>query len=165
MWQVPVVTKEFLTGVKTEGLVTMIRQHLISEWGAEGSEEKVVLACCWILSLRSPIIFLRWEKHERHQRLPAWRVEVSWLLMSFTIWNQKGLVPLCKDSWCAFADQSLIVAWDEKPCWQMKPLMGLNNLHSFQPTLRGWCWCVKCCIFCKLLLIALVEPWLDWGKR
>jgi len=39
--QVAVVTKEFLTGVKTEGLVTMMRQHLISEWGAEGSEEKV----------------------------------------------------------------------------------------------------------------------------
>ena len=44
---------------------------------------------------------------------------------------------LTSNSRCAFADQSLIVAWDEKPCWQMKPLMGLNNLHSFQPTLRG----------------------------
>ena len=39
-----VLTNEFLTGVKTEGLVTMMRQHLISEWGAEGSEEKVIIA-------------------------------------------------------------------------------------------------------------------------
>ena len=43
MYKVAVVTKEFLTGVKTEGLVTMMRQHLISEWGAEGSEEKVII--------------------------------------------------------------------------------------------------------------------------
>merc|ERR1719346_839882 len=39
--QVAVVTKEFLSGVKIEGLVSMMRQHLISEWGAEGAEEKV----------------------------------------------------------------------------------------------------------------------------
>ena len=41
LFQVAVVTKEFLSGVKTEGLVSMMRQHLISEWGAEGAEEKV----------------------------------------------------------------------------------------------------------------------------
>ena len=41
--QVAVVTKEFLAGWKTEGLVTMIRQHIISEWGAEGAEEKVLI--------------------------------------------------------------------------------------------------------------------------
>ena len=41
IFQVAVVTKEFLSGVKTEGLVSMMRQHLISEWGAEGAEEKV----------------------------------------------------------------------------------------------------------------------------
>ena len=37
------VTKEFLAGLKTEGLVTMMRQHIISEWGAEGAEEKVLI--------------------------------------------------------------------------------------------------------------------------
>lgn len=30
-----VITKEFLAGVKTEGLVSMVKQHIISEWGAE----------------------------------------------------------------------------------------------------------------------------------
>ena len=43
MYKVAVVTKEFLAGLKTEGLVTMIRQHIISEWGAEGAEEKVLI--------------------------------------------------------------------------------------------------------------------------
>ena len=32
---VPVVEKEFLAGVKTEGVVSMIKQHTISEWGHE----------------------------------------------------------------------------------------------------------------------------------
>ena len=31
----PVVLKEFLSGVKTEGVVSMVRQHTISEWGQE----------------------------------------------------------------------------------------------------------------------------------
>ena len=51
------MTKEFLTGVKTEGLVTMMRQHLISEWGAEGSEEKVIR-----LLLDSPNYFAQVRK-------------------------------------------------------------------------------------------------------
>ena len=38
--QVPVVEKEFLAGVKTEGVVSMIKQHTISEWG-QGVEEKI----------------------------------------------------------------------------------------------------------------------------
>ena len=29
------MTKEFLAGVKTEGLVSMLKQHIISEWGGE----------------------------------------------------------------------------------------------------------------------------------
>jgi len=37
---VPVVEKEFLAGVKTEGVVSMIKQHTISEWGHE-VEEKI----------------------------------------------------------------------------------------------------------------------------
>ena len=37
---VPVITKEFLAGVKTEGVVSMIKQHTISEWGQE-VEEKI----------------------------------------------------------------------------------------------------------------------------
>ena len=32
---VPVITKEFLAGVKTEGVVSMVRQFTISEWGRE----------------------------------------------------------------------------------------------------------------------------------
>ena len=59
MRKVAVVTKEFLTGVKTEGLVTMIRQHLISEWGAEGSEEKVIRLLLGLPPLRNPIILVR----------------------------------------------------------------------------------------------------------
>ena len=31
----PVVLKEFLAGVKTEGVVSMVRQHTISDWGRE----------------------------------------------------------------------------------------------------------------------------------
>ena len=32
---VPVILKEFLAGVKTEGVVSMVRQHTISEWGRQ----------------------------------------------------------------------------------------------------------------------------------
>ena len=32
---VPVVLKDFLAGVKTEGVVSMVRQHTISAWGQE----------------------------------------------------------------------------------------------------------------------------------
>ena len=35
---VPVVERGFLAGVKTEGLVSMIKQHTISEWGHEVEE-------------------------------------------------------------------------------------------------------------------------------
>ena len=62
------VTKEFLAGLKTEGLVTMIRQHIISEWGAEGAEEKVLI--CNPCNLNYNILD-RLEKHERRQRLLA----------------------------------------------------------------------------------------------
>ena len=31
----PVVLKEFLSGVKTEGVVSMVRQHTISDWGRD----------------------------------------------------------------------------------------------------------------------------------
>ena len=31
----PVVLKEFLAGVKTEGVVSMVRQHTISDWGRD----------------------------------------------------------------------------------------------------------------------------------
>ena len=31
----PVVLKEFLAGVKTEGVVNMVRQHTISDWGRD----------------------------------------------------------------------------------------------------------------------------------
>ncbi len=31
----PVVLKEFLAGVKTEGVVSMVRQHTISDWGQD----------------------------------------------------------------------------------------------------------------------------------
>ena len=31
----PVVLKDFLAGVKTEGVVSMVRQHTISTWGQE----------------------------------------------------------------------------------------------------------------------------------
>ena len=62
------VTKEFLAGWKTEGLVTMIRQHIISEWGAEGAEEKVLI--CNPCNLNSNILD-RLEKHERRRMLLA----------------------------------------------------------------------------------------------
>ena len=29
----PVVLREFLAGVKTEGVVSMVKQHTISDWG------------------------------------------------------------------------------------------------------------------------------------
>ena len=32
---VPVILKEFLAGVKTEGVVSMVKQHTISDWGRE----------------------------------------------------------------------------------------------------------------------------------
>ena len=32
---VPVVLREFLSGVKTEGVVSMVKQHTISEWGRQ----------------------------------------------------------------------------------------------------------------------------------
>lgn len=42
--QVAVVTKEFLAGVKTEGLVSMLKQHIISDWGGEQVEGKIQAA-------------------------------------------------------------------------------------------------------------------------
>ena len=32
---VPVILKEFLAGVKTEGVVSMVKQHTISDWGRD----------------------------------------------------------------------------------------------------------------------------------
>ena len=32
---VPVILKEFLAGVKTEGVVSQVKQHTISDWGRE----------------------------------------------------------------------------------------------------------------------------------
>jgi len=39
--KIVVVEKSFLAGVKTEGVVSMLTQHAISEWGAENLESKV----------------------------------------------------------------------------------------------------------------------------
>ena len=36
---IPVVLKDFLAGVKTEGVVSMVRQHTISEWGQEPDQK------------------------------------------------------------------------------------------------------------------------------
>ena len=35
------MTKEFLAGVKTEGLVSMLKQHIISEWGGEQVDRRL----------------------------------------------------------------------------------------------------------------------------
>ena len=34
-YDVPVILKEFLAGVKMEGVVNMVKQHTISDWGQE----------------------------------------------------------------------------------------------------------------------------------
>ena len=37
------MTKEFLAGVKTEGLVSMLKQHIISDWGGEQVDISYIL--------------------------------------------------------------------------------------------------------------------------
>ena len=91
------MTKEFLTGVKTEGLVTMIRQHLISEWGAEGSEEKVV-SMLLDLTIEKPNYFSQVRKARETSEAASMKSggeltsDVFYYMRS--IRDQKGLVPL-----------------------------------------------------------------------
>ena len=103
--------------------------------GGQRGQRKRWLDCCWVYLLWETQLFWSGQESSRDIRgcqHEEWRWVDFWCVLLHiykinTYIRSKGIGASLEIPNAHLLVNPIVVAWGEKPCWQIKPLIGLNS--------------------------------------